>query len=130
MIVLDTHVWIWWVLDYDKLTVRQQTAIKENEAGEIGVSAISIWEVAKLVELGKLELQHSLEEWFDQALSYPGIQVVELTPQISIESTHLPGKFHRDPADQIIVATARNFDCPLVTSDERILNYKYVKTIG
>jgi PIN domain nuclease of toxin-antitoxin system len=129
VIILDTHAWVWWVLDYNKLTVRQQTSIKENEMGEIGVSAISIWEVAKLVELGKLELPHSLKEWFEQALSYPGIRVVELTPQIAIESTHLPGKFHRDPADQIIVATARNFDCPLVTSDERILNYKHVKSI-
>lgn len=130
MIVLDTHVWIWWVLDYDKLTTRQQTAIKENEAGEIGVSAISIWEVAKLVELGKLELPHSLEEWFDQALNYPGIRVISLTPQIVIESTRLPGEFHRDPADQLIVATARNFDCPLVTLDQRILHYEHVKTIA
>jgi PIN domain nuclease of toxin-antitoxin system len=127
---LDTHVWIWWVLDYDKLTTRQQTAIKENEAGEIGVSAISIWEVAKLVELGKLELPHSLEEWFDQALNYPGIRVISLTPQIVIESTRLPGEFHRDPADQLIVATARNFDCPLVTLDQRILHYEHVKTIA
>jgi PIN domain nuclease of toxin-antitoxin system len=61
VIILDTHAWVWWVLDYNKLTVRQQTTIKENEMGEIGVSAISIWEVAKLVELGKLELPHSLK---------------------------------------------------------------------
>ena len=130
MIILDTHAWVWWVLDDDKLTKSQQMSIKENEAGEIGVSAISVWEVAKLVELGKLKLPNSLEEWFDQALSYPGIRVIELSPQIVIDSTHLPGKFHRDPADQIIVATARNFDCPLITSDERILNYKHVKTIS
>jgi len=130
VIILDTHAWVWWVLDDDKLTESQQMSIKENEAGEIGVSAISVWEVAKLVELGKLKLPNSLEEWFDQALSYPGIRVIELSLQIVIDSTHLPGKFHRDPADQIIVATARNFDCPLITSDERILNYKHVKTIS
>jgi PIN domain nuclease of toxin-antitoxin system len=96
-------------LDNHKLTGKQQAIIKENETGEIGVSAISIWEVAKLVKLGKLEIPYSLEEWFDQALSYPGISIVELSPQIAVESTKLPGNFHRDPADQIIVATANKF---------------------
>jgi len=130
MIVLDTHVWVWWVLDNEKLSTRQQETIKENEAGEIGISAISIWEIAKLVELKKLELPHSLEDWFAEALNYPGIRVIELTPDIAIESTRLPGKFHRDPADQLIVATARKYNCPLVTSDEKVLNYERVKTIG
>ena len=96
---------------------------KINEAGEIGVSAISLWEIAKLVENGKLELPVSLEKWFTQALNYPGVQVIELTPAIATESTRLPGEFHRDPADQIIVATARIMKCKLVTSDEKILNY-------
>lgn len=130
MIVLDTHVWVWWVLDNDRLTARQQEIIRENEAGEIGVSAISIWEVAKLVELKKLELPRSLEEWFAEALNYPGVRTIELSPEIAIESTRLPGTFHRDPADQIIVATARKFNCPLVTSDEKILNYEHLQTIG
>jgi PIN domain nuclease of toxin-antitoxin system len=82
------------------------------------------------VENGRLELPVSLEKWFEQALNYPGIRVIELTPAISMESTRLPGEFHRDPADQIIVATARVHNCPLVTSDERILNYPHVKTIA
>lgn len=71
-----------------------------------------------------------LEEWFKQALSYPGIQLLALTPEIAIESTRLPPPFHRDPADQIIVATARIYGCPLVTSDEKILQYPHVVTIG
>ena len=95
----------------------------------IGVSVISCWEIAKLVEYGRLELPCPLEEWFEQALSYPGIHLLPLTPEIAIESTRLPGEFHRDPADQIIVATARVYNCPLVTSDERILNYPHVTTI-
>jgi PIN domain nuclease of toxin-antitoxin system len=130
VIILDTHIWVWWVLDENKLTPRQRAIIKENESDGIGVSAISIWEVAKSVELEKLELPHSLEDWFDEALNYPGIRVIELTPEIVIESTRLPGEFHRDPADQLIVATARKYNCPLVTSDEKILNYKHVKAIG
>lgn len=70
-----------------------------------------------------------LHEWFENALSYPGIQLFPLTPEIAIESTKLPGEFHRDPADQIIAATARFHGCPLVTSDSKILDYPYVDTI-
>ena len=103
--------------------------IAAHEAGVIGISAISCWEIAKLVEYDRLELSCSLDEWFEQALSYPGIHLLPLTPQIAIESTRLPGKFHRDPADQLIVATARVYNCPLVTSDARILDYPYVKTV-
>lgn len=104
--------------------------LRANEADVIGVSAISCWEIAKLVQRGRLELPCSLREWFEQALGYPGVQLLELTPEIAIESTQLPGEFHRDPADQIIVATARLYGCPLVTSDSRILGYTYVTAIG
>jgi PIN domain nuclease of toxin-antitoxin system len=111
------------------LTPSQSEIIQASETDIIGVSAISCWEIAKLVENRRLELPVSLEKWFEQALSYPGVRILELTPEISIESTRLPGDFHRDPADQIIVATARVHNCPLVTSDERILDYPNVKTI-
>jgi PIN domain nuclease of toxin-antitoxin system len=65
----------------------------------------------------------------DTALQYPGIQLLALTPEIAVESTRLPGEFHRDPADQIIVATARIYDCPLLTVDDRILKYPHVKLL-
>jgi PIN domain nuclease of toxin-antitoxin system len=128
MILLDTHIWVWWVHGDERLTPTQLELIQSNEEGIIGVSSISQWEIAKLVELGRLELPISLEKWFAQALTYPGVELIELTPAIAIESTRLPGEFHRDPADQIIVATARIMKCKLVTSDERILNYPHVKT--
>ncbi len=130
MIVLDTHIWVWWTHGDARLTTSQVEALTTHETDLLGVSSISCWEVAKLVEYGRLELPCPLEEWFEQALSYPGVQILPLTPEIAIESTRLPGEFHRDPADQIIVATARVYDCPLITSDERILGYPYVKTIG
>nr|WP_274703653.1 type II toxin-antitoxin system VapC family toxin [Chloroflexus aurantiacus] len=130
VIVLDTHIWIWWVHDPSQLTQAQIEAITNNETELIGISAISCWEVAKLVEYKRLELPLPLEEWFEQALSYPGMQLLALTPEIAIESTRLPTPFHRDPADQIIVATARIYGCPLVTSDEKILQYPHVVTIG
>lgn len=94
------------------------------------MSAISAWEIAKLVEYNRLVLPCDLHEWFQKALSYPGIRLLELTPEIAIESTKLPGEFHRDPADQIIVATARFYDYPLVSSDSKILKYSYVNTVA
>ena len=130
MIVLDTHIWVWWVHGDERLTRTQAEVIKANETDVIGVSAISCWEIAKLVEYGRLELPCSLEEWFEEALSYPSICLLELTPEIAIESTQLPGEFHRDPADQMIVATARVYGCPLVTSDGRLLEYPHVETIA
>jgi PIN domain nuclease of toxin-antitoxin system len=102
--------------------------IEENEDDEIGIGTISLWEVAKLVELGRLVLPVTLDEWFTDALAYPGVTLVDLTPQIAIESTQLPGQFHRDPADQIIVATARVLGCDLLTADQRIRGYPHVNT--
>lgn len=130
MIVLDTHVWVWWVHGVERLTPTQAEIISANEQDIIGVSAISCWEVAKLVERGRLEIPCSLQDWFDLALGYPGVRILELTPEIALESTRLPGEFHRDPADQIIVATARIHGCPLVTSDGDLLRYPHVETIG
>jgi len=130
VIVLDTHIWVWWVHGDERLTRTQAEVIEANETDVIGVSAISCWEIAKLVEYGRLELPCSLGEWFEDALSYPGIRLLELTPEIAIESTQLPGEFHRDPADQMIVATARVYGCPLVTSDGRLLEYPHVETIA
>ncbi len=130
MIVLDTHIWVWWVNGDERLSRSQIEVIGANEGDVIGVSAISCWEIAKLVEKKRLEFSLPLQRWFDNALRYPGVRLLELTPDIAVESTNLPGELHADPADQIIVATARINDCPLITSDSRILSYQYVKTIA
>ena len=129
MIMLDTHVWVWWTIDPVRLSETQRQAIASNEDDLIGVSAISCWEVAKLCEYGRLELPVGLSEWFQAALGYPGISLLDLTPEVAIESTSLPGSFHRDPSDQIIVATARVRQCPLVTSDDKMTSYPYVRTV-
>lgn len=68
-------------------------------------------------------------DWLDQALAYPGIRLLELTPRIAVEATQLPGSFHRDPADQIIVATSRIYAWPLMTLDNRIRNYAHVQLV-
>jgi PIN domain nuclease of toxin-antitoxin system len=127
--LLDTHIWVWWVDDNQQLVDRPRHLIEDNMRSGLGVSAISCWEVAKLVQYGRLELACPLEEWMEQALAYPGVHLIELTPRIAIESTKLPGSFHRDPADQIIVATARVCDIPLLTVDSRILQYPHVRTL-
>src|SRR5688500_16694695 len=117
MIVLDTYIWVWWVDDSQHLTERQRHIIQDNVHDGLGISAMSCWEVAKLVEYGRLELACTIEEWMAQAVAYPGMHLLELTPQIAIESTKLPGGFHRAPADQIIVATVRVYDMSLLTAD-------------
>jgi len=127
MIILDTHIWIWWVNGDEMLSHYQKEIITENESDEIGVSIISCWEAAKLVEYSRLVLNRSIKEWIQVALEYQGVTLLELTPDIVVESTQLPGNFHKDPADQIIVATSRILKCPLVTSDDKLLKYEHVE---
>lgn len=127
MIILDTHIWIWWVHGDPSLSNAARDVIESSERSGLGVCAISCWEVAKLVEYGRLNLPCPVGDWICQALSYPGVRLLDLSPQVSVESTQLPGVFHRDPADQIIVATARVFDVPLVTVDTKILAYPHVR---
>lgn len=130
MILLDTHIWVWWINGDERLTDSQKKIIEMNESDEVGVSIISCWEVAKLVEYNRLELNRSINEWIQLALDYPGITLLELTPEIAIESTRLPDSFHKDPADQMIVATSRILKCPLITSDNKLLEYFHVETIA
>lgn len=127
MIVLDTHIWIWWVHGSKQLTQDYYDYIQEQEVQGLGVSPISCWEIAKLVEHSRLMLPCPVEQWLNQALTYPGVRLLELTPRVCVESTQLPGDFHRDPADQIIVATARVYNCPLVTVDSKIKSYPHVQ---
>ena len=127
MIVLDTHIWVWWVHGDPALPASTLELLDSAEQTGIAVSAISCWEIAKLVERGRLTLPCPVLEWLQQALAYPGVRLIELSPRICAESAQLPGEFNRDPADQIIVATARILDAPLVTVDGKILEYPHVK---
>ena len=128
MIILDTHIWIWWVNDSPRLTEQYRQWIRDYQARGLGISVISCWEVAKLVEKNRLVLSIPVEEWLQRALAYPGVELLNLTVPIVVQSTQLTG-FHNDPADQIIVATAKVYDCSLLTADSKILNYAGVKTL-
>jgi len=123
VIVLDTHIWIWWVHGHSKLSNSHAKLIQDSEGDAIGVCAISCWEVSKLVQKRRLELPLPVEDWMRLALDYPAFELIPLEPRIAIESTQLPARFHDDPADQIIVATARLLDCPLITADEHMIQY-------
>ncbi len=129
MIVLDTHIWLWWVQGSSLLTKKQEKLLQEHESRGIGVSIISCWEVAKLKALGRIGLPVAVEEWLDQALNYPGVQLLNLTTAIVVDSTQLPLGFHKDPADQLIVSTARIHGCPLLTADQKIISYPHVVTL-
>lgn len=129
MIVLDTHIWVWWVHGDAQLSNAHHAYIQAHEAQGLDVSIISCWEVAKLVENNRLKLPSPVADWLDQALAYPSIRLLDLTPRIVVESTQLPGTFHRDPADQMIVATARVYNCPITTADGKILAYPHVQKV-
>lgn len=126
MILLDTHIWLWWVDGDAQLPQAFRELIQGREAQGLGVSAITCWEIAMLVGRGRIALPLPVGEWFTRALQYPGMRLLELSPEIAVESTQLPGAFHRDPADQILVATARVHGCPLVTLDQKIRAYPHV----
>jgi PIN domain nuclease of toxin-antitoxin system len=127
VIVLDTHIWIWWVHGSVELSPKHRALIDSSQESGIGVSAISCWEIAKLVERNRLSLPCPVFNWLLQALNYPGVQLIELSPRVCTESTTLPGEFHQDPADQIIVATARILDAEVLTMDKKILSYPHVR---
>lgn len=130
MIVLDTAPWIWWVAEPARLSARARAAIQTEEVRQgVVVSAISVWELAVKVALGKLEIDRDVRSWVGLASAYPGVTVHPLDAADALESTLLPGRFHRDPADRILIAVARRLDAVLITSDRAIRRYRHVRTL-
>jgi len=128
--LLDTHVWIWWNMRPDRLSDNAKTVIKEaGNYSEILLSAISPWEFCKLLEKERIGISCNPEVWISRALRIPKLRLVPLTPSISYRSTVLPQPFHDDPADQIIVATAREENATIISRDKLIKNYQHVKSI-
>jgi len=114
----------------DKFSLKVKSRIENDQKyDELLLSAISPWEFCKLVEKRRLEISCNPEEWLEIALDMPKLRLVHLTPALAYKSTVLPGEFHADPADQIIVATARQEKAVIMTCDQRILNYKHAKCI-
>jgi PIN domain nuclease of toxin-antitoxin system len=130
MILLDTHTWLWLLHDPNQLSTFAQNVITKSENNNsILISSISVWEIATKQSLNKLQLPLPIHEWFELAQQPPGTVIEPLSPSDAIDSANLPGDFHKDPADRILVAIARRYDIPLITCGQKILNYSHVKTI-
>lgn len=124
-VVLDTHVWIWLITGDERIMKAGYLSVIEQAAQKhaVHIPAICAWEVAMLAAKRRIILSESTLEWIRHALSAPGLMLCPLTPEIACESAGLPGDFHGDPADRLIVASARILNAPLVTFDQKIAQY-------
>jgi PIN domain nuclease of toxin-antitoxin system len=127
VIVVDTHVWVWWLSAPDKLTAKARRAL--DAATEVGVSAISCWELAMLVAKNRIELDRDVLLWIQQALAQPRMNLFPLSPEVAVASTRLEGGFHGDPGDRLIAATCLYYRARLVTKDERLRRYRPLTTV-
>ena len=131
--LIDTHALIWSAEGSRQLGKAARATIeRERLSDRAGVSAITPWEIALLVEKGRLQLAMELGAWIRTVLLAPGIDLMPIEPAIAIDSVRLPGNFHSDPADRLIIATARRWGAPLLTADNAILAYAaegHVQTI-
>jgi PIN domain nuclease of toxin-antitoxin system len=116
VIVLDTHALLWMAFEPAKLSVKARRAIEE--ADRVGVSAIVFWEVALLSDRRRIDLKVGMNDWTREILALARFEDLPVTADIAVEAATLP--MHRDPADRLIVSTARQNRCPLVTRDKAI----------
>jgi PIN domain nuclease of toxin-antitoxin system len=138
VILLDTHVVIWWANgDRLRLSANALAAIDAaiESAGQPGgspgllVSAISCWEVAMLVNRGRLALSLDVERWLALLASHPAVLLLALDPTVAMAATRLPEPFHADPADRFLVAQARALGIPLLSADNKIRSYASVRSL-
>ncbi|MBM3496379.1 MAG: type II toxin-antitoxin system VapC family toxin [Armatimonadetes bacterium] len=127
--VLDTHVWFWWQMAPYRISPNAARLLDPEAGRDLVLPAICVWELAKLVEKGRITLAEPVGQWVGKALAMPGLRLAPLSPEVAVESTCLPGAFHADPADQMVVATARVLQAPLVTADARIRAYPHVTAV-
>jgi PIN domain nuclease of toxin-antitoxin system len=121
MIVLDTHIWLWWI-KRDQARLKPAWTALIDSAEPVGVSAISCFEVAWLAHHGRIELPNIEDEWFDKALDGSGITLLSITPTIARVAVQLP-EHHRDPQDRLIIATALAHKATLISVDEKFPLY-------
>ena len=128
--LLDTHILLWWHGDRDRLSRRQREVIASaNADSPLQVSDISLWEVAMLHDLGRIRLAIPLREWLEKAVARPLVRRYGISPAVAAELASLPDFFHRDPADRILVSTARVIGATLLTQDRRIVEAQLVDTL-
>lgn len=129
-LILDTHAWVWFLNGGGSLSDAARDAIAAAMADRtLAVSTISCWEVHMLAARGRLRLRVESRRWTQRATRLPFIDYIAPTDEILAESVYLPGAFHRDPADRIIVATARILQCPVISADAKIQAYPFVDVV-
>jgi len=123
-LLLDTHAAIWITEDRPLASAAVAALDAAYQAGSLVlVSAITAWEVGLLVARNRIRLVAKPEHWFQRLLAIPGIRLAELSPDILIASSFLPGEPPPDPADRILLATARDLGATLITRDRLLLRY-------
>ncbi len=129
--LLDTHVLIGWLTDSARLSRAQREVVASAKASSpLLVSDISLWEVATLHSLGRIRLSLPLRDWLEAATAPPLVRLQGISPAIAAELAGFPDSFHRDPADRILVATARVLGATLLTQDRRIVEAGLVDTLS
>jgi PIN domain nuclease of toxin-antitoxin system len=129
--LLDTHVLLWWLSSVPRLSPQQEEVLRgASEEEPLWVSDITLWEIATLSSLGRIKLHLPLREWLEQATAPPLVQRLPISPAVAAEVAALPDSFHRDPADRIIVASARVLGATLLTQDRRIVEAEIVPTLS
>ena len=127
--LLDTHALVWAVDSPAQLSAKCRRLLLDGGNHPLGISAISLWELAHKVTAGRLQLSLPLADWLARAVRPPFVTVLPVDERIAVESALLPGSFHKDPADRLIVATARLHGLTLLTKDRDIRGYAGVKTL-
>ncbi len=132
ILLLDTHIWWWWITGESRRlsSAQRRRLAKVSPENPALVSDISLWEVATLLSLGRIELDIPLRDWLESASAEPLVRRCAISPAVAAEVAALPDSFHRDPADRILVATARIYGAMLLTRDERIICAGLVPTVG
>jgi PIN domain nuclease of toxin-antitoxin system len=127
-LLLDTHVWVWRLLEPERLSARATKALSSPE-NAARLSPISVWETLVLVRRKRLRLEPNAHQWVRQALKRSPATMAPVTHDVAIRSEALDGFKSRDPADRLLVATAIEHDFVLVTADEAMRRYKSVETL-
>lgn len=127
-LLLDTHVWLWAATQPENLG-RNTRAVLVDRRNNRMVSAASVLEIARLAAGGQILLSTPAKKWIDESSEILMLDHLPITGDIAIEAYLLPAPFHRDPADRLLVATARIHNLVLVTADERILGYHSVRSM-
>ena len=129
-LILDTHVLLWWLAQPQRLSARQRRVLERaGPDAPVQVSDISLWEIAMLHSLGRVRLELPIRDWLERATAPPLVQRIGISPAIAAEVAALPASFHRDPADRIILSTARVHGLTLLTRDRRIIDSALVTTL-